>query len=74
MKDLYVNLTDTQEAALEALDKALDLCMDADVKHCDAKDTTNVWLARIKRKEHMARLVSNKESARLRLQQMNTKE
>ena len=48
MDNLYVNLTAAQQAALDLLDKALDACMDANVKHADAKDTANVWLARIK--------------------------
>jgi hypothetical protein len=46
---LYVNLTDEQQAALDLLDKALDACMDARLKHTDVKDTTDVWLARIER-------------------------
>ena len=54
--NLYVNLSDTQQAALDKLDKALDACMDADVKHADVSDTTNVWLDRIKQKAHLARL------------------
>jgi len=71
--NLYVNLSDEQQAALDKLDKALDACMDADVKHPDVQDTTNVWIDRIKQKAHLARLVSNKEAARARLQAMHTK-
>ena len=49
--ELYINLTDNQEVALDALDHALDKCIDANVSYYDAKDTVNVWLARIKRQE-----------------------
>jgi len=38
-QDLYVNLTDEQQAALDDLERAVDKCMAAGVTDADMKDT-----------------------------------
>ena len=47
--ELYVNLTDEQQDALNLLEKALDACKEKRVKHADVKDTVDSRLAQWQR-------------------------